>query len=348
MSAKKHPEVSEKNKKSEILDAYNELLEQVQGEKQMSLHDTRVQQEKIEMVKKAENLNEGKIAKNILDLKLNVIKELDSLTQKMDSEYRQLVDLQAAKEIESRNIKDLYGISQNADSLTALLLAQKNRKAQFEQEMEEARKQWELEMEETRNQWKLEKASFEQSIKEYKETEKRDREREEEEYSYTTKLQRKKDTDQYEARKQELDNALDETKARFEKEFAEREATIEAQEEEFKKLQEQVSTFPEQLEQAVSTTKESTLEQIETMYTHKTELATKEAESDLKLKSQTITALQAKIKEQEGFVKQLTHKADTSSNQVQEIALKAIEGSSSRTLFYGAQPDDSKKSQTGA
>lgn len=255
----------------------------------------------------------------------------------MDAEYRQLVDLQAAKLIESQNIKDLYGIKENADSLSALLLAQRNRKAQFEQEMEETKKHWELEQ-----------AAFEQLGKERKETVNRDRQREEEEYAYDTQLQRKKDADLYEARKQELNHALEEAKARFEKEFAERKATIEAQEEEFKQMQEQVSTFPEQLEQAINSAKESTREQIETMYKHQIELATKEAESERKLKEQTIAALQAKIKEQDAFIKQLTNKADTSTNQVQEIALKAIEGSSSRTRFYGAQPDDFKKTQTGA
>jgi len=38
--------------------------------------------------------------------------------------------------------------------------------------------------------------------------------------------------------------------------------------------------------------------------------------------------LQLKIKEQEEFIRQLTHKTDEAGTQVQTIALKALEGAS--------------------
>ena len=43
-----------------------------------------------------------------------------------------------------------------------------------------------------------------------------------------------------------------------------------------------------------------------------------------------ITALETKIKEQVALIAQLTKKADDSGDQVQSIALKAIEGAASQ------------------
>ncbi len=186
---------------------------------------------------------------------------------------------------------------------------------------------------------------YDQQVKDYKARTKKEWAREEEEYDYTLTLERKKYTDQYEAKKLELETELVQKKAHSDKEFAERETSIKAQEDELQSLKEQVSLFPEQLEKAITTTKKETQERIETQYHHQIELTTKEQESERKLNSQTIVSLQLKIKEQETFIKQLTHKADASTTQVQEIALKAIEGSSSRTTYYAAQHEDNKKSQ---
>lgn len=100
-------------------------------------------------------------------------------------------------------------------------------------------------------------------------------------------------------------------------------------------LQEQVKRFPHDLEKAVQETETVTRAQIEMHYKYQIDLSNKEIEGERKLSQQTITTLHAKIKEQETFIKQLTQKADESTNQVQTIALKAIEGSSSMR-FYGA------------
>ena len=51
-----------------------------------------------------------------------------------------------------------------------------------------------------------------------------------------------------------------------------------------------------------------------------------------KLSQQTISALEAKIKEQEELIRQLARKTDESSLQVQNIAIKALEGASTQRI----------------
>ena len=68
-------------------------------------------------------------------------------------------------------------------------------------------------------------------------------------------------------------------------------------------------------------------------YEHQAELTEKENEGEKKLNKQIISALEAKIKEQEELIRQLTSKADESVQQVQAIAVKAIEGAASQRMF---------------
>ena len=50
------------------------------------------------------------------------------------------------------------------------------------------------------------------------------------------------------------------------------------------------------------------------------------------LATQAVEALQSKIREQEELIRQLTQKADESVQQVQTIAVKAIEGASAQRI----------------
>ena len=58
----------------------------------------------------------------------------------------------------------------------------------------------------------------------------------------------------------------------------------------------------------------------------------KETEGEQKLHEQAVEALQSKIRDQEELIRQLTQKADESVQQVQTIAVKAIEGASAQRI----------------
>ena len=118
-------DISPKNTKNEILEAYQELLKQVDKTSQESYQDTKKKQETAKMVTKASEFTVNKIVNNLTQLKLSANEELDALEQKLTSEYRRLQDLQSAIEIEKANLEELHQIKTNANSLAALLLAQK-------------------------------------------------------------------------------------------------------------------------------------------------------------------------------------------------------------------------------
>jgi hypothetical protein len=315
-------ELTTKSSKNELLDAYNELLEKIQG---ASITDVKTQREKEgreELVKTVATGSAGKIVKSLADLKISIASALDSVEDSLLNEFKNLTKLQEAIGIEDKNLENLYQIKVNVDSLAALLLAQKEKKQEFETELNERKELWEKE-----------KKEYEIFRKEEDLQQKKQRQREEEEYNYNLKLQRKKDQDLYEAKKILQETELAEKKSKIEKELTEREQILAVKELEFKDLKVKVESFSKELEKAIAETEKTITEKIELKYKHQSDLLNKEIEGERKLNEQLIASLRAKIKEQETLVTQLTTKADTATQQVKDIAVKVVEGAANQKVI---------------
>lgn len=59
----------------------------------------------------------------------------------------------------------------------------------------------------------------------------------------------------------------------------------------------------------------------------------KEMENEQKLYHQRVTGLEAKITQQEQHIKELTESAHRAGRQVQEIAVKAVEGAAQQRTY---------------
>lgn len=326
-------EVSGKSTKNEILKAYNELLAKIKYEKPLDRQEEGKKEKEGRIVKDASQNSTEKIVKGLAEIKLEIGNSLDTLEERLISEFKKLTELQQAIEIEQKDLENIHEIKVCADGLAALLQAQKEKRLQFEREMEEKKNIFETEMAQKRLQWKKEQDDFELSRKEKDLRLKKEREREEEEYTYALQLKRKKDNDSYEAKRSALEKELNEKRATVERELSDREAFLSSKEKELEDLKAQVAEFPKQLEKAIKDTEKSVMEKLEFTYKHQAELAAKEIEGERKLNKQLISALEAKIKEQDEYISQLTQKADQAGKQVQNIAIKAIEGASSQRIF---------------
>jgi hypothetical protein len=324
--------ISDKSTKTEILDAYNEMLKKMKEQKALDTKSVKKETEEKEIVKKASLNSVEDIVKDLAGLKLEIIKSMDGLGERLIGEYKKLTELQQAIEIEENAIDEIHNIKVEAESLTTLMVTQKEKRAAFEVEMEEKKSHFDDDMTQKRLQWKKEQEEFEFAKKERESQLKKERQREEEEYTYALQLKRKKETDAYEERKAALEKALTEKKAALDKEFTEREAAISAREKEFGDLKARVETFQKELEKAVKDTEKTITERLTFTYKHDTELSAKEMEGEKKLFHQKVEALESKIKEQEELVRQLTQKAHEAGLQVQNIAIKAIEGASSQRI----------------
>lgn len=347
------PEINVKNTKNEILVAYEDLLKKVQEKKTDEPKKVQEQQKQETVVKNASSLSDEGIVKEISGLKVSLSSSLDKLSEHFISEFRKFEELQQAIQIEKRQLEDLYQLSANTDSLSAMLLAQKEKKEQFEHEMA-ARKaelderirtekeRFETEMTEKRVIWKKEQELYAAQSKEAAEDKKKGQAREDDEYQYNLKITRKKEADQYEEKKQKQEKELADKRAGFEKEFAEREAQIQEAEAELKELRIKNAAFPAELEKTVNSAVKSTSEKLEVRFGFEKELREKETEGQLRLKEQIVETLYGKIKDLETIVKDLSQKAVTAETSVKDIAIRAIE-SSSKSYFSDKPSNGSGK-----
>ena len=329
--------------KAEILDAYNELLQKMQTESRKNPKEEKVQEQKAETVKTATGLSAGGIVKGIADIKLDIAASLDKVEEALMQEFRKLEKLQQAIQYESAYLEDLYGIKANADSLAVLLMANKEKKQAFEKEAEEKKSVFDDVMLEKRQTWDKEQKDRLLQWKEEEETQKKMRKREEEEYRYNLTITRKKEEDDYNARKNAMEKELIEKKQLAEKDLAEREKTIAAKEAEFLELKKQAEAFSGTLDRAVTDACKLLEEKLNTRYGFEKELYNKEMESEVKLLKQTISSLQSKINEQESLISTLNEKTNIAGTQVQTIALKALEGAASLRFPFNDRREEKDK-----
>lgn len=292
-------QINEKTKKSDIIDAYNQLLRQVQKDKKASLKEEKEKQMELEIVKEASSNTTENLILSLSTTKQELSKLIDHIETQITQEYKKLTDIQKAIAIETKNLDEIYQIKINAQSLEALIMAQKELKLQFETQMNKQKQTWSEELEKT----------------------KQERQREEDEYEYLLKIQRRKEQDVYNLKKEKQ-----------EKDLLERELALSSKEKEYESLKKQVESFPKELEKRVQEIETNTRAEVERNYKFDKELSLKEKESESKLHEQVLKSLQNKVKEQDDIIKQLSQKTDIATQQVQTIAIKAIESSSPRTF----------------
>lgn len=331
-------EVSAKNTKTEILDAYEKLLKEVQQAKSNVPKQVQEEKQKQETVKKVAAITQYSIMDDISTLKSSLTKSLDDILSSLTGEFQKLEDIRAAIAVEKTTLEDLYGLSANTDSLAAMLLTQKEKKDAFEKEMNDAKESLAREINEKKGQWEEEKNRHKTDEKEYTDDLTKRRKREEEEYQYQLKITRQKEQNEYDTRKALLEKELAEKISTFEHQISERETTVKNAETELEELRKNNKDFPEKLEKALADQKQIITDNLQTKYDFDLKLIKSQNEAEIRLKNQIIESLQEKIQELQTQLKTYSDKATFAEAGVKEIAMKAIENSS-KVRVYPAKPD---------
>lgn len=313
--------------KSEILNAYNELIKKIQGSKQENPKAEQEKKVKEATVENAAKLSDEEIIRAISSLKLSLNSTLDKIEDDLTAERQKLAKIREAIAIEDQRLKDLYDINAGADSLAAILAAQKEKKEEFEQEMALRKSELEEQIRQERLNREKETKLWEEKRKETEEALRKQRAREEEEYQYNLQLARKKDKDEYEQRKAQLEKELVQKMESFESSIKAREQTVAAAEKELTELRTKAENFPVELEQAVQAAIKETTAKLEKEFKFEKQLLLKDHEGEIRLKNQQIESLMARIKDLETQLKQAYSKAESAENNTKEITLKAIQSS---------------------
>jgi len=351
-------DLSMKNTKKELLDAYHEMLKQLHEKEKAELKPEQKLKEKKEedILKAVGGISADGVIQDTNKLKQDIGGMLNTLTDRLAAEVNKFDQVQLAIEIKERELKEIYEIEKAAATLAALIESQRQEKLRFEEEMANKQASLAQEIEATRLQWQKEKAVHQSEIKEQQEQEAKERKRQKEEYQYAFEREQQLARDKFEdekaklqVEKQALENQMKTLKEQTEKELNEREKEIKSREEEFKSLQVQVAEFPQKLEAAVAKAVKESSERIEIETKYQKDLLQKEFEGQRNVLTSRIQSLEKTVKEQNEQIAKLSTQQDTAYQKIQDVAVKAIEGASKASSFSELQhvlSEQIKKKQT--
>ncbi len=187
MAAKIKP-VSEKNTKSEILQAYEELMGELSSETDFTQQET----EAGEVVKTASGQTTEKTISDLAKLKVSLNQTIDTLTDSLVSEAEKLVSLRKAVEISGSDLETNFQIKSKAEMLKKLFESYSQKQIELEKETADKQKRW-----------------VEEQVV-YEENQNRARLRDEEEYKYQVDLEKRRWNQKLEEEKQGYQQKLTE------------------------------------------------------------------------------------------------------------------------------------------
>lgn len=322
--------LSEKNTKQEMLDAYQALVRQLEEKRAAELNPEKRLQEKQaqEAVAVAAGLAPDGVERGLGDLKATIGKSLAEIADRMASEVTRFKAVQKAVESKERELQELYGIEKAATSLAALIEAQNQKRREFETELGRQKEELTREIESTRAEWEKEKKSHEVELRERDALEKKGREREKEEFAYLFKREQQTARDKLNDEKAGLEKEILAKRESVTKELAGREQAVTAQERELTELKQKVAAFPKELELAVGKAVKEVTDRLILESKNREELLRKEFEGQRNVSVARIEALEKMAKDLSDQNGKLSRQLETAYQKVQEIAEKAIEGSS--------------------
>jgi hypothetical protein len=322
--------LSEKNTKQEMLDAYRVVVRQLEEKRAAELHPEKRLQEKQaeEAVTVAAGLAPDGVERALGNLKADIGRSLAEIAERMATEVTRFKAIQKAVESRERDLQELYGIEKAATSLAALIEAQNQKRREFEIELGRQKEELTREIESTRAEWEKEKKSHETELRERDALEKKGREREKEEAAYLFKREQQSARDKLNDEKAATEKEILAKRETLTRELAEREKVVATQERELTDLRQKAAVFPKELESAVDKAVKDVVDRLKLEAKNREELLRKEFEGERNVATARNEALEKMNKDLSDQNARFAKQLDAAYQKVQEIAEKAIEGSS--------------------
>jgi colicin import membrane protein len=250
-------------------------------------------------------------------LGLDVSRSLSDLSEKLTGEVRLLATLQEAVGIERRALEKLHQIDIAATAIDQLLSDHAEHKASFDREIAEERGRWQSEAD-----------KVERDRREQEEALKKQRQREIEDYEYKKALERKKAQDKADEELRQLERKNAERQEALEKDWQRRELGLKEREEHIASLQAEIAGFPARLARDVELAAETARQQTEAKLDREMLLIRKDAEAETRVAQLNIKTLEQALAQSALQVAALERQVVEAKQQVQDIAVRAIDGAS--------------------
>ena len=297
---------------SKIVD---EVAEEIENSDSKTVELARLRRTEIDEA--VEGISVEGVVQNLSNLGLDISKALTEISGKLVTEVERLNSVREAVALQTKELERLHKIDISATAIDHLVQDYESQKQTLEAEISAQREAWSAE--------ELQRA---REQKEYDDNLKKQRQREAEDYEYKKILDRKKAQDKYEEETRLLEKKNKEKQDDIEKSWKQRETGLREKEEEWSHLRKEVDEFPARLKMESDLAVGSELKSAEQKFEHARILLNKESESEKRLAETRIKALQDTLARQTAEIEKLQTQVEEGKRQVQDIALKAIEGAS--------------------
>lgn len=343
--------INSKNTKAQILEAYEELTQEKSALESQVKQLTKTSQvtqtvipnnqssdsPKKKVMTTANNRFNNNITLTIQSLEkvqTNFGSAVSHLSEQLIAEASLLVELNKVATDELAELEELHNIENiEDDTLFNLIEEYETTVKTNEEELNKQQETLARELEGLQKSWHKEKQNHNREVREREQEYLTNKKRNEEQYIYDLELERQLDEEQYEAEKQALYQELKEARENQEKQWQEREESINQQEKEQQETKAKLEQLEQELELKIKQAKEEGKGIGNYQAKIKSDLLSKEIEGERHNYELRIATLEETINNQGIRQQKLSEQLEASLKQVQDLAVKAIEGTSNRNSF---------------
>ncbi|MBF2018070.1 MAG: hypothetical protein IGS23_23325 [Rivularia sp. T60_A2020_040] len=330
--------INQKNTKNEILQAYDELkkerLELKKQVDQLIKSSNSVKSDNLKTPEKTVVNQYSKVQQkmnftieSLAKIQLGFGSAANELSEQLTTKASRLAEIKQIVEEQLQQLQQLHNLEIAEDTLDNLIQTYEENNSAYQQEFNELSERLNREIEELKEAWQKQQEESRQNIKERNENSLKNRQRDASEYKYNLELQRNLEVDLYEQQQKELYKQLDEFQQETEKQWNQREKTTAEKEKQFAELKVKVESFSQEKEAAIRKATEEGKGIAHYQAKVKANLLAKEVEGQKAFYEQRIQSLEQTITNQETRVQSLSKQLESALKQVQDLAVKAIEGS---------------------
>ncbi len=311
--------VRAKRTRQEVQQEFEDIQEQV--ERAREAPDTKAEaaarMHEAEVRQAVEGVTVDAVVQRVSALGLEVSRALADISGKLTEEVQLLASVREAVALERQELERLHKIDIGATALDQMVQDYAREKQRLESEIAAQRSAWEEES-----------ARVERERKEQEEALKKQRQREIEDYEYKKNLERKKAQDKYDEDMRLQEKKNQEKQEALEKGWKQRELALKEREEDVARLRKEAEEFPARLQREAQAAAEQARREAEAKLEQQMLVLKKDAETEKRLGALQVKTLEDTVARQQEHIAALERQLAEAKQQVQDIAVKAIEGAS--------------------
>lgn len=258
---------------------------------------------------------------------------LSEISAKMSVEAEALGELQTTINDKKENLSKLYDLKVENGILDKLITEYEEKQAQYAEEQKKLQEAYQTDLTERQKMWQKEQKLQQKDVTERVDTATLEYQRNVKEYEYDLKLQRNTEKDAYGQKTKALQQIIIDLREKQDEAWALQEKQVKDREDEFEKFKKEAEEIPSKLEKEIKKAEYEGKAVIEKDAKIKAELLAKEVENAHKVFEMKIGALDNTIKGQEARLQTLNKQLEMALMQVQDLAIKALEGASNQKSF---------------